>query len=133
MTADATEAAVELAAEANIDLAGLRGTGADGKVVKRDVETAVSSLKAAAEERREAIDAQRKSHGRMVKAVQELEEAIDAVDDFPVPAGHEDQYGGVRNRLRYCLEALAGWAGNVESQIAVNERAHRAELARHGL
>lgn len=45
---DATDSAQELAAEAGIDLAGVTGTGADGRIVKADVLTIIDDLQARA-------------------------------------------------------------------------------------
>ncbi|MCP4424273.1 MAG: hypothetical protein GY803_07280 [Chloroflexi bacterium] len=41
---DATDSAVKLADEHGIDLATIKGTGADGRITKRDVETAVAAI-----------------------------------------------------------------------------------------
>lgn len=51
---DATDAAIELAAEAGIDITTLEGTGEDGRILKSDVEHAVE-----AEQHDEATDAAR--------------------------------------------------------------------------
>lgn len=41
---DATEAAAEYAAEHDVDLAGITGTGADGRITKADVEEHVAQI-----------------------------------------------------------------------------------------
>jgi len=46
---NATDAAVKLAAEHDIDLADVAGTGADGRITKGDVEAHVAALAEAAE------------------------------------------------------------------------------------
>lgn len=54
---DATDAAVKLAAEHDIDLADVAGTGADGRITKGDVETHVAALAVAAEAEGAAVSA----------------------------------------------------------------------------
>ncbi len=122
---NATDAAVKLAAEHDIDLADVVGTGADGRITKGDVEARLASL----------ADAENAESTEGAAAVEETAVSDSAADDrAPAPADEAiapavagatpDFFSRVQAAANLqALIALGSLATSEEERVAIRARA----------
>jgi pyruvate/2-oxoglutarate dehydrogenase complex dihydrolipoamide acyltransferase (E2) component len=113
---NATEAAVQLAAEHELDLAGVVGTGADGRITKGDVAAALEGLTAEDAESAEVGEATPPTDAEILDAMLDEPEAA-----VPEELSFADQVQAAETIQE--LIALGGQAAGEAERAAVRERA----------